>query len=281
MNALNTQDTVKVYFIEPIQSISVVTNMLIKLNFEVYSVQMEDIYRLGGLLKKHPRNVVYICLLSEIDAARWLVYIDMLQKYRETKIQFGVFVPSSVNKNALLAFLNRGVATIDLAHLKSHTLSTLKKVLLYYEAREKRTFVRAKGDESCQALIKFTNLKNAIRADIVEISIHAFSCRIKPADREYFTPGGYIQDATLILRGKRAGIAARFIGFDHSAQDTAIFVIYISRTGGSQVDDHKEIAKDVKNMIYDYIYIFLKENIKQQLAALPEEKPALETPELI
>jgi hypothetical protein len=154
MNAPVAAETVKVYFVDPLESMAVVTSVLIKLNFEVYSVREGDVYRLVPILKSHSRNVVYFCLSSDTHAAKWLAYIDMLASYIPTRIQFGVFISPSISQAAALAFLNHGVATIDLARLKTNTLETLKKILLYFEAREKRKFVRAPAVGICQVLCK-------------------------------------------------------------------------------------------------------------------------------
>jgi hypothetical protein len=281
MNAKTISDTVKVYFINPIEAISVVSDVLIKLNFEVYSLGVSDIYRLIPLLRQHPRNVIYMCLLSENDTAQWLLYIDTLQKLTETQIQFGVFVSSLINKPARTAFLNRGVATIDIVHLQTNTLETLKKILLYFEAREKRKFVRASALGICQAFFKMKNLTSPIKGNIVEISIQAFSCQIEASDKLFFTHNDVIGDVTIVLRGKRIRISARFMGFDQSMQNVAVFVIYIPQAAGTELDYHHDLPQKVRNTIYEYIQTFLKEDIKQQLAEMPEEKPELEFPELL
>jgi hypothetical protein len=281
MNAAPVDDTVKVYFIHPTESIAVVMDVLIKLNFEVYSVQLADAYRLVPLLKTHPRNVVYMCLYAEGDAPQWLAYIDMLQKTHAERIQFGVFVSSMIDQAACTAFLNRGVATIDLARLQSNTLETLKKILLYFEAREKRKFVRARAVGICQALFKFKNLVDTKKADLLEISIHAFAAKIQPDEKVFFNPGEYVQDVTILLRGKRLRVSARFMGFDRSSPETGIFVICFPNIESGKLEYHQQLPKEVRHSIYDYIQTFLREDVKRRLAELPEERPTAETLELL
>jgi hypothetical protein len=281
MNAAAATETVKVYFIQPLESISVVMSVLIKLNFEVYSVPLDDAYRLVPILKAHPRNVVYFCVSSDTDAAQWLAYIDMLASYTPTQIQFGIFISATIAKAATLAFLNHGVATIDLARLQSNTLETLRKILLYFEAREKRKFVRARAFGICQVLFKLKNLQDAVKTDLEEISIRAFSVKVQSDDKVFFNSGQYIQDVTILLRGKRLRLSARFMGFDRQSPDKGIFLIYFPNIESGKVEYHQQLPKEVRHAIYDYIQVALREDIKRQLEKMEEERPAAETLELI
>lgn len=274
-------DTVKVYFIEPIKSISVVMDVLIKLNFEVYAVPEADSYRLVPIIKKHPRNVVYFCLVTEQHAARWLEYVDYLAKVPQSQNQFGVFVSPNVNQPTRSAFLNRGVATIDLFLFQNNTLETLKKILLYFEAREKRKFVRARAFGNCQVFFKMKNLNDAIKSELVEISIHAFSCRIESDAKVFFSRRDYIQDVTIILRGKRLRLSACFMGFDQTQPNVAVFVSYFPLIVNNQVEYHQQLPQEIRKSIFDFILSALKEDIKQQLAEMPEERPTPEPAELI
>jgi hypothetical protein len=281
MNTPATTETVKVYFVQPLESIAVVINVLIKLNFEVYSVQLADAYRLVPILKAHPRNVVYFCVNSDADAAQWLAYIDMLASYTPIQIQFGIFVSAIINKAATLAFLNHGVATIDLSRLQSNALETLRKILLYFEAREKRKFVRARSFGICQVLFKFKNLQDAIKTDLAEISIRAFTVKVRVDDKVFFNPGQYIQDVTILLRGKRLRLSARFMGFDRQSPETGIFLIYFPNIEGGKLEYHQQLPKELRNGIYDYIQAALRDNIKRQLETKEEEHPVAETLEFI
>jgi hypothetical protein len=276
-----SDDTVKVFFIEPTDPIKVIMNVLIKLNFEVYNVQLKDAFRLASLLKTHPRTVVYMCLLSTNDAAQWLTYVDMLQKTSAAQIQFGVFVSSIIDRSATMAFLNRGVATIDLARLKSNALETLKKILLYFEAREKRKFVRARVVGVCQAFFKFKNLQDALKGELVEISIRAFSVKMAVNDKVFFNAGEYCPEVTLLLRGKRVRIAGRFMGFDRAAPENAIFLACFPTGESGKLEYHQQLPKDARHTIYEYIELFLREDIRRELAELPETRPESETLELI
>jgi len=272
--------SVKVYFVDPIKSISVILDVLINLNFEVYSVPEADIYRLASLLRKDPRSIVYFCLLSEVHTSFLLQYIDMIQKNPPTLIQFGVFVSPNIGQETRRAFLNRGVATIDLYQFQTEPLNTLKKILLFFEAREKRKFVKAKSFGVCKAFFKFKNLKREIMADLLELSIQAFSCKLAEADRSFFSTRQCIEDVSLHLRGKQLKLAACFMGFEQNNPFNAIFLLSYPYNINGRIEYHRQLPKEIRKAIYDFILLSLKEELRHQLQNLPEERPQEEIQEL-
>jgi len=121
-------ESVKIYFIEPIQLISVVIDTLIKLNFEAYSIDGAYKNKLISVLKTNPRNVIYICVLGDASVAEWLHYIDDLQAINQSQIQVGAFIFNKMPSETRTQFLERGIATIPFDSLKYNTLQTLKKI---------------------------------------------------------------------------------------------------------------------------------------------------------
>lgn len=271
---------VKVYFIDPIKSISLVLDVLINLNFEVYSVPEADIYRLASLLRKNPRSIVYFCLLSEVHKEFLLKYIDMLQKNPSTLVQFGVFVSPNIGPQSRRAFLNRGVATIDLYQFQTEPLNTLKKILLFFEAREKRKFVKAKAFGVCKAFFKLKNLNREIMADLLELSIQAFSCKLSESDRAFFSIRQCFEDVSLHLRGKQLKLAACFMGFEQNDPSHAIFLLSYPYHISGQIEYHRQLPKEIRKALYDFILLALKEDLHRQLQILPEERPQEEIQEL-
>ncbi|MBN1523279.1 MAG: hypothetical protein JW904_02245 [Spirochaetales bacterium] len=257
--------TVKVYFVEPVQTIAVVINLLIKMNFEVYSVSRTDRDKLLHILNQNKRNVVYFCLLNEKDAPECVKYLEAIQKSGDINTQIGVFVSSIIGYAIRKVFLSQGVATIDLQHLKSKPVETLKKVLLYFDAREKRAYVRARALGVCQAFFTIKNLSDPLKADIIDISVYAFTCKIRQDEKLFFSHKEYIQEVTLLLRGRRIRISARLMGFDKANPDIAIFLICSTKIVKNQLEYHQVLPSDVKHVLYDYIEYYLKEDIKLQL----------------
>ncbi len=263
-------DSVKIYFIEPIEMISVVIDTLIKLNFEAYSISEIYKHKLISVLKTNPRSVVYICVMSDSSLDEWMEYLDELQKLTEVQLQVGAFIYSKMPFDAKIRFLERGIATIPFESLKLHTLQTLKKILTYFEAGGKKKYVSAPTSGICQAYFKIKGQPTQLHADILSLSVFAFSCRIKQQDRLHFGTGAYYRDVTLLLRGRRVGISAQFIGFGKDNPHIGIFKIVVASTEGAAGGYHNQLPHDVKNKLYAAVKSFLKDNLKKKIDAIPD-----------
>jgi hypothetical protein len=266
---IKQSESVKIYFIEPIHLISVVIDTLIKLNFEAYSIEGTYKDKLISLLKTNPRNVIYICILGDAGAAEWLLYIDKLQSIKETQIQVGAFIFNKMPLEVRTQFLERGVATIPFESLKYNTLETLKKILTYFEAGSKKKYVSSPTFGICQASFPLKGQPEPIQTDILSLSVYAFSCRISPNDRMHFEHGSFFKEVTLLLRGRRVVISAKFMGFGKENPHIGIFKIYMPSPPGSVNQYQSQLTQDVKNKLYDAIKSFLKDNVKKKLESIP------------
>ncbi|MBN1797811.1 MAG: hypothetical protein JW822_04485 [Spirochaetales bacterium] len=264
MNNVQTE-TVKIYFIEPIHLISVVIDTLIKLNFEAYSIEGAYKEKLISILKTNPRNVIYICILGDASVEEWLHYIDELQVINQSQIQVGAFIFNKMPLETRTQFLERGIATIPFEHLKNDTLQTLKKILTYFEAGSKKKYVSAATFGICQASFQIRGQPNPIQTDMLSLSVYAFSCYIKETDRMQFGHGNFFNEVTLLLRGRRVIISAKFMGFGRENPQIGIFKIYMPSSPGSVNQYHNQLTQDVKNKLYDAIKSFLKDNLKKKL----------------
>jgi len=263
-------ESVKIYFIEPIQLISVVIDTLIKLNFEAYSIDGAYKNKLISVLKTNPRNVIYICVLGDASVAEWLHYIDDLQAISQSQIQVGAFIFNKMPSETRTQFLERGIATIPFDSLKYNTLQTLKKILTYFEAGGKKKYVSAATFGICQAAFILKGQPTPIQTDILSLSVFAFSCRIKGIDRMHFEHGSFFHEVTLLLRGRRVIISAKFMGFGKENPHIGIFKIYMPSPQGSANQYHNQLTQDIKNKLYDAIKSFLKDNLKKKLDVIPQ-----------
>ncbi|RPJ07422.1 MAG: hypothetical protein EHM28_07185 [Spirochaetaceae bacterium] len=263
------QPTVKVYFIEPVKTISVVINLLIRMNFEVYSVSNEDKFKLFSVLSGNKRNVIFLCIQTDSEAPDCVHYLESVMGLHDSQNQVGVFVSSIIGYDIRRIFLMQGVATIDLYHLKSKPLDTLKKVLVYFDAREKRAFVKARAMGICQVFFTMKNLMEPVKAEIVDISVYAFTCKLEEQDKVFFSHKEYIPEVTLILRGRRIRVSARLMGFDRQNPDVGIFLIYCTTVENGQMEFHQKLNNDVKNPLYEYIESYLREDLKRRLGEFP------------
>lgn len=259
-------ESVKVYFIDPINIISVIIDTLIKLNFEVYTVKESDKDKLKKIIKKNERSVIYFCVHNENAVKMWIEYIDSIQKMEKTQVLIGVFIFNNMRLEYRHLFFERGIATIQFSSIKEDTLLTMKKILLYFEARGKRKYVRAKTNKDCHVYFPVKSTGKTICSEIVEISAYAFSCIMNIEQKAHFLVGHFYNDVILILRGMRIRIAAKMMGFDKNNTAICLFTIYVPHIKDGQLLYHNKIPAGIKNRIYTYIKLFLKEDIKRQLA---------------
>jgi hypothetical protein len=265
-----TVESVKIYFIEPIQIISVVIDTLIKLNFEAYSIDETYKHKLISVLKTHPRNVVYICVLSETGLDNWISYIDELQSIAQVQIQIGAFIYTKMPLESRTRFLERGIATIPFDSLKYNTLDTLKRILTYFEAGGKKKYVSAPTVGICQAAFKIKGQPKPLEADILSLSVFAFSCRLKQDDRMHFGTGTRYGEVILLLRGRRVPISAQFMGFGRENPHIGIFKIFAPVSENPGAYEQNRLPPEIKNKLYAAVKAFLKDSLKKNLDAIPE-----------
>jgi hypothetical protein len=248
----------------------VVIDTLIKLNFEAYSISETYKHKLISILKTHPRNVVYICVMSDTGLEEWIRYIDELQSTTQTQIQIGAFIYTKMPLETRTGFLERGIATIPFDSLKYNTLETLKRILTYFEAGGKKKYVSAPTSGICQAAFKIKGQPKPLEADILSLSVFAFSCHLKDDDRMYFGTGSHYRDVTLLLRGRRVPISAQFMGFGKENPHISIFKICgpISENPGAY--DQSQLPPEIKNKLYETIKAFLKDSLKKKIDAIPD-----------
>ena len=66
--------TVKIYFVDPIDLITVVVNTLVELEYETYSVSDHACNKLLKLLEKNQRSLVFVSVTNRHEASRWLEF---------------------------------------------------------------------------------------------------------------------------------------------------------------------------------------------------------------
>jgi hypothetical protein len=263
-------ESVKIYFIEPIELISVVIDTLIKLNFEAYSISETYKHKLIPILKTNPRNVIYICIMGDTAVEECLKFIDKLQSINESQIQIGAFIYNKMPLETRTQFLERGIATIPFDSLKYNTLQTLKRILTYFEAGGAKKYVSAPTSGICQAFFKIKNHDKPIQADIIMLSVYAFSCRINGNDRLNFGHGNFFHEVTLFLKGRRLVISAQFLGFGKDNPHIGFFKIYITSHESSAPQYHNRLPREIKNKLYDAVKTFLKDNLKKKIDAIAD-----------
>lgn len=264
--------TVKIYFLEPIELISVVINTLIKLEFETYSLSKAESEFLVPILKKNLRNIIFICVNTAKEAEFWLEYIDKLDKLQDTHIQFGAFCYSNLSEKLKMEFLERRTAVINYSDLQENTITVIKKILVYFEAKGQRKFVRAKATGISEAFFTIKNLEDPIRGKIIETSANAFSCRIPEIHKLYFHKGDCFNQVLLVLKGIRVRVSAQVLGFNKSEPDIFIFKLCTAKMEDNKLIYVNGILPEVKDKIHNYIRTCLRAQISQELQGATYKK---------
>jgi hypothetical protein len=259
---------VKIFFIEPLSSISVVIDALINIEYEVYMVQEKDKEKLAKVFNVKDRNVIFFCITNQLDLPKWLKYVRFIQNYRQLNVQIGVFAYDHIRLESKLLFLEQNIPVIQFSDLRENTLTVLKRILLIFEARGKRKHIRTKTFGISEAFFCIPNLREPIRGRISYISSQAFFCELDPMYKLYFRSGSFFQEVVLILKGMKVKVSAKLVGFTEGSTPVYLFKLYTSKVVNNQVLLSSQLAKEIKNKIYNFIKSCLTDGIKEKLSKI-------------
>lgn len=266
----NQVHTVKIYFIEPVDIISVVIDTLVKLEFETYTVSSLDKEKLLTLLHQDIRSVIFLSITNEKELEKAKVYIDALNEIKDSSVQTGAFVKSNIKPELKMELLERNTAVIEFQDIKENTVAVLRKILTYFEARGTRKFVRTKTTGQSEAYFTVKNLENPLKARVMNVSSHAFLCMITKEDLPYFTPGSYFHEVLLVLKGIRLRTSVKIIGFNKDMPTVFVMKLCTAKLINSQLHYTDHIPPEIKNKMHNYIKICLKDNLNQKLREIKE-----------
>lgn len=258
-------DIVRVYFIEPLQLISVVIDALVKMGFESYQVDEKDKLKLLKILHKNTRNVIFICISSQNEINTWLGYISKIEQMRKYVIQVGAFVYSRMDPQYGIRFLEKNIALIKFSDLQQDTLAVLKKILIYFEAKGRRGYVRVDTVDDSMAFFTIEGERKVIKARILTISEQIFTCYFTKQDIHYIMAGRYFYKVLLRLKGIVVQISAKAIAPNKLDRFLWIMQICSSLIKNKKISYTKELSKEIKDKLHRYIRFCLKESIKQKL----------------
>jgi diguanylate cyclase (GGDEF)-like protein len=260
--------TVKIYFIEPLQSISVVIDTLIRMEFECYSLSHSDMNKVPGILERNTRHVFFLCVTHSSEEAKALKFITQLQTYSGYKIQTGVFVHNRMDLEVRKKFLEQNAAVIQFSDIQENTLSVLKRILFFFEAKGKRGNIRVEASRDSDALFIFGQ-NQVVKTRLVNLSVNAFACRIDKKDMFRFTEGTTYGNILLVLKGIRVQVAGKITGYDRQDPFTAVVQILSAISDNNKVHYTEHLSVDLKNKIYNYIKIALKDQLQARLGNTP------------
>jgi hypothetical protein len=258
--------TVKIYFIKPIDLISIIINTLIEMEYETYTLGDYDKDKLLKILSENKRNVIFLCIPHKQEINYWLDYIEKVKKVKDTYVQIGAFVFPKMEISDKQKFLINNVSVISFDDLRKNTSKVLQKILLIFEAKGIRKHIRVAAQGICEAFISVKNIEKPVRGKVLELSSYAFACQIHEDFHDYFTVGSYIPEILLALRGIRIRISAKLLGFSRENKSIFIFKYCRYEIKDNKMDFSETISREAKQKIYSYIKSCLKEEITEKLA---------------
>lgn len=263
--------TVKIYFVEPVEIITIVIDALIKLEFETYIVREEDKEKLLKILKNDIRNVIFLSIINEKEAERYLEYIDRLNNVKDSLVQVGAFIHGNIKEASRMKILERNCSAIQFSDIQNEPLAVLKKILMYFEAKGIRKYVRVKAVGISEAYFSVKTLDNPIKTVVLDISSHAFLCRVPDEFLLFFVPGDFFHDVLLVLKGMRIRTSVKVIGFNKESPDIFILQFYTAKVIDNKFKYEAKILPETRNKLHAYIKLCLKENLTLLLDSIPDD----------
>lgn len=269
--------SVKIYFVKPVDLIAVVINTLVELEYETYTVSEVDSEALLKILPLGQRSIVFLSVSNKQEIPKWVEYARKVQAIRGAEggvaVQVGAFVYSSMDAEERQRFLVHQIPTIGFASVRENTVQILEKILIVFDARGMRRYVRVRSRGLCVAFVTIKGRSEPLRCKVVEISAYAMLCEVDPPYHQYFGVGEHLADVMLALRGIHVRAAVKVLGF--SREDASVFILKFC---GMDVQDGKmvyseNVPAENRRKVHTYIRACLKEEIEEQLASAGRSQP--------
>ncbi|HBD95894.1 MAG: hypothetical protein A2015_12340 [Spirochaetes bacterium GWF1_31_7] len=267
----NSVITVKIYFVDPANFISIIFNSLIELEFETYSIPYEYKDKLIGLIPENNRNIVFLTIKNKKEVDEYIKYAEDLLKLSGEMVQLGAFVYDNMDEETKNKFLANNISTIEFSSVQKDSISIMKNILTMFEARGKRAFIRTKVVGDCKAYFYLKNKNEPLVAQISDISATAFSCNLSEEIKFYFTKGDFIDDVTLVLRGLRIKVTAKVIGFSSENPNFFIFKICNYRIQDNKIIYEEKATSENVRKIHEYIRKCLQEIVITKLEEMSKK----------
>jgi len=262
--------TVKIYFVTPLDLISVIVNTLIELEYESYAIGEADSDYLDRILPDNNRNVVFICIRNRMEVENWLKYAEKLSQIKETQVLIGAFVYDNMEDETKNKFLSQNISVIEFSDIKKNTLSVIKNILVYFEAKGQRGYIRTKAYGTSEAYFYVKGRENPILAKVVDISAFAFSAEVDEMEKLYFTKNTYFSEVLFVLGGIRVRSAVKVLGFNKNQANIFVLRFCTAKMSGGKIVYEETVNPDTKRKLHDYIRKCLKDELDIKLNSFRE-----------
>jgi len=272
--------SVKIYYINPIDSISIIIDALINLEYEVYTLSEYDKGKLLKIIpKENTRVVIFFSILNRTEVEGWLKFVGSVKALNLTGLQLGAFSYDLISEEEKNKFLSNSVPIILFSAVEKNTIEIIQNLLTIFEAKGKRAFIRVKTLGNSDVYFYFKIREEPLIMKIIDISASAFSVEVEDSHKNYFEINSYLSDVLIILMGTRIRVNVKVAGF--SVENPNIFIFKFC---SSTVVEHKVVytditPKDVNLKIHNFIRKCLKRDITMLLDEADETRQAKTKPQ--
>ena len=176
----------------------------------------------------------------------------------------------NISENLKEEFQQGGIEIIPIMKIKENAFHVIRKIVALFNAKNRRKYIRAKTQGKCFAFLQKRDQNLSIRAEIIDISTHTFSCKIDPKDESLLKNNLY-RDVFLSLKGMQIQVSARLIGHrDEEMGRVYLFSICGDGREPSNASVSQKIPSSIRTRLNTFIKTFLVTHIRQRLASLKE-----------
>lgn len=263
--------TVKIYFINPVDIISVVINSLINLEFESYKVSEDQRIKIFPILKENPRNVIFFCIRKKTEIPMWLEYIEKVQAISDVQNLLGAFVYDTMKDDDRSEFLLNNVSLINYRDIQSDTLQVMRNILTFFEAKGKRGYIRTKTVGECKAYFYAQKHSDPIIVTVEDISVFAFTVKVLEMYKYHFSLNTVFDEVVLVLRGVRIKTAAKVIGFSKDGSGIFVLKFLTPKFDGKKMLYIEKNTPENSQKVHDYIKRCINDDLQEKLEHFDDE----------
>jgi len=117
--------SVKVYFINSFQQISVVVSTLIGLEYEAYEINIKERDSLLTLLPHNKKSVIFYSIKKESDVMDGYEYLRKIMEINTGTIIIGCFINPNMEQDERFLFLTESIPLIEISELNRNKLDVL------------------------------------------------------------------------------------------------------------------------------------------------------------
>jgi hypothetical protein len=256
--------SVKIFFINPLDFITVILNTLIELEYEAFAISDDDKEILPEILKENTRNVLFFCIRKKSEIEKWKEYVSLIKEKSNTHILLGAFVYNAMDNDSKMEFLAQNVSVIDFCDIETSPLDVMKRILFFFEARGKREFIRVKPGRMTEAY--FTLKDDQIQSKVIDLSVRAFACTVPKMEIQNFKPGTRFMEVILVLKGIRIKTSAIVIGFSKDSPEIIVCKLQDVGMQNDKIVFLNNIPPETKRKIHEFIRKTLADGLNEKLS---------------